>query len=374
MPRAHIVVSSPIVVTSKVLQLRGIFDVPPSENVSSEWDVDLPLDERTWNVGLIVGPSGAGKTTIARELFADALMKPFEWDKNKAIVDCFDSESIKDVIELLSSVGFSSPPSWLKPFHVLSNGEQFRVNIARALSENKQLTVVDEFTSVVDRTVAQIGSAAIARTVRKRNQQFIAATCHYDVIDWLQPDWAFEPHIGKFYWRDLQRRPAISLDIKRVSREAWEIFASHHYLSRTLTRSSRCFVAFWNNMPVAFTAVIYLPHATLKNSWREHRTVCLPDFQGVGIGNAMSDAIGSLIRGLEGRYYSRTSAPGMIVSRRRSKNWKTTIIGPCSLQRSGSTKVGQDWTADLVRQTVGFEYVGSKMDSKLAWSLWNEKV
>jgi ABC-type iron transport system FetAB ATPase subunit len=374
MPSAHIVVSSPIVVTSKVLQLRGIFDVPPSENVSSEWHVNLPLDERSWNVGLIVGPSGAGKTTVARELFADALMKPFEWDKDKAIVDCFDSESIKDVIELLSSVGFSSPPSWLKPFHVLSNGEQFRVNIARALSENKQLTVVDEFTSVVDRTVAQIGSAAIARTVRKRKQQFIASTCHYDVIDWLQPDWAFEPHIGKFYWRDLQRRPAISLEIKRVSREIWSLFSAHHYLSRTLLRSSRCFVALWNNNPVAFTAVIYLPHATLKNSWREHRTVCLPDFQGVGIGNAMSDAIGSLIRGIEGRYYSRTSAPGMIASRRRSKNWKTTIVGPCSLQRSGSPLIGQSWTADLVRQTVGFEYVGQKADAKLAQALWDAKV
>lgn len=371
MPRAHIVVCSPVVVTSKVLQLRGIFDVPPSENVSSEWNVDLPLDERSWNIGLIVGPSGAGKTTVARELFADALMKPFDWDKNKSIVDCFDNESIKDVIELLSSVGFSSPPSWLKPFHVLSNGEQFRVSIARALSQRKQLTVVDEFTSVVDRTVAQIGSAAIARTVRKRNQQFIAVTCHYDVIDWLQPDWAFEPHIGKFYWRDLQRRPAIELEIKRVSRDIWALFAPHHYLNRELSKSARCFVALWNDRSVAFTAVIHFPHDRIKNAWREHRTVCLPDFQGVGIGNAMSDVIGSIVRGIDGRYYSRTAAPGMIASRRKSKNWATTGVGACGASGKNSRI---KWTPDQVRQTVGFEYVGPKLDKQLARTLWDERV
>ena len=61
---------------------------------------------------------------------------------------------------------------WLRPFHVLSNGEQFRATIARALAESakgRELVVIDEFTSVVDRTVAQIGSAAIAKTIRRRH-------------------------------------------------------------------------------------------------------------------------------------------------------------------------------------------------------------
>ena len=41
--------------------------------------------------------------------------------------------------------------------------------------------VFDEYTSVVDRTVAQIGTAALAKTVRARGQQFVAVTCHEDV-------------------------------------------------------------------------------------------------------------------------------------------------------------------------------------------------
>jgi len=69
MPRAHVVVSSTIRPSARVLQLRGIFDVPPAAESRVEWDVNLPLEERPWSVGLIVGPSGAGKSTVARELF-----------------------------------------------------------------------------------------------------------------------------------------------------------------------------------------------------------------------------------------------------------------------------------------------------------------
>src|SRR5690606_16358303 len=113
--------------------------------------------------------------------------------------------------------GFSSPPAWLRPFHVLSNGEQFRVTMARALAESVGLVVVDEFTSVVDRTVAQIGSAAIAKAVRRRGGRFIAVACHYDIADWLEPDWIYEPHTARFA-RDRLRRPDIEIAVRRVHR------------------------------------------------------------------------------------------------------------------------------------------------------------
>lgn len=78
---------------------------------------------------------------------------------------------IKDIVGLLSSVGFSSPPSWVRPFRVLSTGEQFRVTMARTLAEMPDLAVVDEFTSVVDRTVARPGYnvAMASRSVSERS-------------------------------------------------------------------------------------------------------------------------------------------------------------------------------------------------------------
>jgi len=52
----------------------------------------------------------------------------------------------------LSAVGLNSVPSWCRPYHVLSNGEQFRARMAAMLNSD---TSFDEFTSVVDRTIAK---------------------------------------------------------------------------------------------------------------------------------------------------------------------------------------------------------------------------
>lgn len=56
----------------------------------------------------------------------------------------------------------------------------------------KCFVVFDEFTSVVDRKVAQTASLAVSKAVRRAEKQFIAVSCHYDILDWLEPDWVFD--------------------------------------------------------------------------------------------------------------------------------------------------------------------------------------
>ncbi len=185
MPPITITVASPIEETPRVQQVRGLFDLPAESHSRLTWQVALPLDERPWHVGLVVGPSGCGKSTIAKALWPEALARSssLNWPADRSLLDVFPEElSIKEVTTLLCAVGFSSPPAWLRPFHVLSTGQQFRVMLARLLAdsgpplapggrgvggEGAPLVVCDEFTSVVDRTVAQIGSAALAKTVRR---------------------------------------------------------------------------------------------------------------------------------------------------------------------------------------------------------------
>ena len=58
--------SSRIDRSPRVMQLEGMFDVPPAERDDLKWEVTLPIEEKDWNVGLIVGPSGCGKSTILR--------------------------------------------------------------------------------------------------------------------------------------------------------------------------------------------------------------------------------------------------------------------------------------------------------------------
>lgn len=359
--------------TPRVMQLEGIFDIAPSQKSAEQWTVNLDLPQE-WNIGLIVGPSGSGKTTVARELFGEHIVTDWQWSQDKSIVDDFPREmSIKEITELLSSVGFSSPPSWLRPFRVLSNGEQFRVNMARTLAENKDIAVMDEFTSVVDRTVAQIGSAAIQKAVRRRKQRFIAVSCHYDIAEWLEPDWIYQPATNEFVGGRYLRRPEINLEVKRVHSDAWQLFRKHHYLDTRLNTSSVCFCAFYGDRPVAFTAVLHFPHPVRKNTKREHRTVCLPDFQGVGIGNAMSAYIGALCKGLGWSFISQTSHPSMMRARAKSDKWRM-IQKPNSTVEPMPKGAEKNWSERKklmpTRMRATFEYIGAALPHDEAARVW----
>jgi ABC-type lipoprotein export system ATPase subunit len=365
--------STPIERTPRVAQLEGIFDIPPTQRSDVEWDVTLALPT-AWNVGLIVGPSGSGKTSVANALFGQNMVTEYEWSKTHSLVDSFPKKmSIKEIVELLSSVGFSSPPAWLRPYHVLSNGEKFRAHIARLLAEQPAFAVVDEFTSVVDRTVAQMGSAAIAKTVRRRQQQFVAVACHYDIVDWLEPDWIYEPATNNFkVTRGSLRRPSIELEFHRVDKSAWSMFKHHHYLDTTLAKTARCWVATLNHQPVAFSSVLHFPHPKAANIKREHRTVCLPDFQGVGIGNAVSNHIASMCLGLGFRLQSQTSHPAMIRYRNNSSWWAMIAkpnIDSKSMPRAGTMRKGNGGVASRLRAT--FEYLGPAMRYSDAVRMWD---
>ena len=67
-------------------------------------------------------------------MFGDRLYRPREWPQDRAVIDGLGDRPIKEITGLFTAVGFSSPPSWVKPYHVLSNGEQFRCDLARALA------------------------------------------------------------------------------------------------------------------------------------------------------------------------------------------------------------------------------------------------
>lgn len=370
MPRVDLDLKVDIERTPRAVQLEGIFDVPEAKYAAASYHFDVPLHERSWQIGLIVGPSGAGKTSVARHLFGENIVSGYDWHASRSLVDSFDSKhSIRDITGALSAVGFSSPPSWLKPFRVLSNGEQFRATMARALLDERELVVVDEFTSVIDRTVAQIGSCAIAKAIRRSKRKFIAVSCHDDIVEWLQPDWILEPHAGRFAWRLLQRRPPIELEIRRVNHSLWSLFAPHHYLTAEMNPAAYCFAAFLSGKPVAFDAWLTFV-GKLKDSRkakRGHRTVCLPDFQGVGIGRALFDTVASMWAGLGYRAFSRTAHPAEIASRTRGGMWRLTNHGLTSADSGRITTLAKSRTTN--RRAASFEWIGPTMSKSDASSL-----
>jgi energy-coupling factor transporter ATP-binding protein EcfA2 len=330
------------------------------ESIIHEWKSTLPTEEKSWTIGLIVGPSGSGKTTLASEAFPlFSFHSGFQWDREKSVVDGFPTEiDTKLIVGMFNAVGFSSPPHWLKPFNHLSNGQKFRVELARCLLENKTGLIFDEFTSVVDRDVAKIGCVAISKTLRRKDgPPFIAVSCHYDIIDWLDPDWVFDVGRQHFEWRLRRRFPQIDIAVCRTSTSSWRLFREHHYLDHNINKSAQCFVATWNSKPIAFTSIVHFPHPSCATFKREHRTVVLPDFQGVGIGNRLSELVASYYKGKGFRFISTTSAPAMIRHREKNKNWRAHRFGHANIFfRTGNKAIAK--TISSKRITAGFEYIG----------------
>jgi GNAT superfamily N-acetyltransferase len=136
----------------------------------------------------------------------------------------------------------------------------------------------------------------------------------------------------------------------------------HHYLSHRLAGGAVCFLAVHRNRPVAFTAWLPFIGAGPRRR-REHRTVVLPDYQGVGIGNALSALIASMWRGLGYGPISTTTHPALIRSRLHHPHWRLTRAPSFGQKPEGRLRHA------TTRLTAGFAYLGPPMPRSQALAL-----
>jgi ABC-type lipoprotein export system ATPase subunit/predicted acetyltransferase len=352
MPTFDIIKEVNPIKTFRVASVIGKFDLQ-SENVVEHFkgDIDMPNE---WQIGLIVGKSGTGKTTIAKQLFENAYITNFEYNAETILDDMPKDCSLEQITNAFNSVGFSSPPSWLKPYSVLSNGQKMRVDLARAILDEKDFFVFDEFTSVVDRNVAQIGSFAMQKAIRKTNKKFIAVTCHFDVQDWLLPDWVFNTDTMTFQSFEGQKknRPEIKFEIYQTAdKSIWKMFAKHHYLSHSHNNAANVFIAMINDEVAGFLSVLHFPHPKAKNIKKVHRLVILPDYQGAGFGIKFLNEIGNIYKNQKQRFNIMTSAPSLMFALKKSSIWDCVRYGRVSEAKNGVL----EGTTSKNRITASFE-------------------
>ena len=164
---------------------KTVTEVPiPSKEDMEEMNKD------DWNILLICGKSGSGKSTILNEVYGTS--KPIMYDYSKCVISQFPRLTEEEVCDLLSSIGLASVPTWLRKPQELSNGERARLDIAKAIYDaNGGVVLLDEYTSVVNRAAAKSMSHALQRYARQKGLKIIIASCHFDIVEWLQPDYMF---------------------------------------------------------------------------------------------------------------------------------------------------------------------------------------
>ena len=147
-------------------------------------ELDISKLPKDFNIGFITGTSGSGKSLLLKQFGTE---ETITWNDDNAV--CSHFENYEDAVNRLQGVGFNSIPMWLAPRKILSTGQGYRVDLARAI---KNGTVRDEFTSFIDRSTALGLCNSLQRYIRNNDiTGVVFAGVHKDIIPYLQPDWIF---------------------------------------------------------------------------------------------------------------------------------------------------------------------------------------
>lgn len=144
-------------------------------------------------------------------------------------------------------------------------------------------------------------------------------------------------------------------------------------MTEQLNASAQCLCFTWEYKLVAFASVLPLVGKGHNNSVRFHRIVVLPDFQGLGIGRAITDFVAGIYKGIGKRVYIKTINPRLGEYFKSSDKWRMT---------SHSEKYRKDVVgADILkikdhksRASYCAEYIGQPIDGGEKITLPIEKL
>jgi len=385
------------------------------ESTSKVWVLDekaLP----TYKLGAVVGPSGSGKSTCLGLLVQGGpLSDSRPWDAEKAVISQICCGSPDDAHALCRAAALPLNVA-LRPYQVLSEGEQHRAELARQLGsaaygalEKIAIPVcLDEFTSVLDRSLAKKVCESLSHYLHSRAfRPIVVATVHQDIAEWLRADWILDSKTGVLStpplasgeadaqgtasgtrtlvrylsqtdgkddeaWTQLLRPPVLKLEVRRLgahqaSIEVFkETFEEHHYMRGNVPH------CFWGvvareagtKQPVAFHAIANFPGVGNGGiTLRESRLVVLPQFQGFGIGPAFSEGIGDILLSSGKRFFSVTHHPRLGKQRDVSSRWKGTTGNHKGAMHLGG---GRSERAAYRHQYRGIEGHGNDLLAKAA--------
>jgi len=347
----------------------------------------------SWVLGAIVGPSGSGKSQNMKRLAGDACAefgKGFWADDLSVLTQVHPAPT--EALKLCRATALSDS-AVLRPFHVLSNGEKARAQMARCLgaATDGACLCLDEFTSNLDRsTAAQVckGVATYLRTA-PHTLQVVVATVHEDILPWLLPDWVLQsgtgvvsefsgprPTCGDIEMvskerarlrrslsstdgqqaedvAEVLRPPVLKFSLKPLagcscSRDTFEeMFEEHHYLKGKLpTTLFGLLLRDEHDRPIAFDGVAHMLGKGFGNhSFRDSRLVVLPEAQGFGIGPKLSNCVGCKLRESGCRFIAKTAHPRLGAYREAHPEfWRPTTTNKKASKQTmgGSIKKRRD--------------------------------
>jgi len=361
-----------IPVSFRTQKAANSLDIDVAKKCQHNFEIkaDLATD---YNIGIIVGSSGSGKTTLAKMIFGEEAFKDII-DLGKPIIDQLPEEMDYDECsQALNGIGLTAVPCWIKPAYTLSNGQRFRAEAVLKMINciEGQTSIIDEWTSVVDRNAAKVMSHCVQKYARRNKKTIVLCSCHYDVIEWLNPDWIIDCNKQTYEDRrsmvgTFKRTDQLRLDIREVGSETWKYFSKYHYLSSNLPGGKNYFFGlFLGQEQIGFQCysayVPGKPHIMYSN-----RVVIHPDYAGFGLGIRFINETAEYMKNKNFIVKAVFSSLPLYKSRKNDPKWRLTQIKKTIKQQKvrlngNFARLKSREKADKFRTKVKvfvFEYVG----------------
>ncbi len=343
----NVTLESPVAKSYRCKRAADSLDIDVAKKSVHTLNVNADL-ETPYSIGLILGASGSGKTTLAKQIFGEDCFESI-LDETKPIIEQFPEQyDYETCSKILSGVGLTQVPCWIRPVYTLSNGQKARAEAALLMCRD-ELTIIDEWTSVVDRTVAKVMSHCIKKHARASQKRIILLSCHYDVVDWLNPDWIIDCNKQEYIdrrllWREFNRAERLQFSIRETDKTTWRCFSRYHYLSDKLPGGHvRYFGLFHGQNQIGFICYAnYVPYRQTQRFRKEkmimhaNRIVVHPDYAGIGLGILMTNETAKYMDSQNFRVMCKFSSTPMYKAMTKSPCWKLRALD----RKIGATNIG----------------------------------
>jgi ABC-type ATPase with predicted acetyltransferase domain len=193
--------TSSTVITPEVLEISQLFGIGIEQDHKVELYSNLEIDVGPGRLVFITGESGAGKTSLLRDIKASALaagidcrgIELYEQDAATPIISLMKSETLQERTEWLGVAGLSEAFVYLRTFSQLSDGQRYRFMLAKAyeeavLSGRDCCLFADEFCANLDRVTARTVAHLSRKFVSRGKIGMVVATTHDDIAVDLAAD------------------------------------------------------------------------------------------------------------------------------------------------------------------------------------------
>jgi len=178
--------------TDRVLEIAEAFGLGLDDKEFVVFD-NQPIEIEQGDVVYVTGQSGAGKSTVLRELKAQMVAAGLQVSDIDAIpledhplIDQI-GKTTQEALNLLSIAGLNDAYLFIRKPAELSDGQKYRFRLAKLIESGAKVWVADEFLAVLDRTTAKVIAFSLQKAARKVGATLLVATTHTDMVDDLAP-------------------------------------------------------------------------------------------------------------------------------------------------------------------------------------------